>query len=560
MKLINSMEPVLGDVLFDITSPTKTAPDNRIESIELVCAFRDLAAAAGDTLEYISPYAAPSTPVVAAIVDKDFRAFYDLAAAGHTFMKHPSPEKERRFQREFADISRAGIEFMKSQYRADWTWIEIDRNTYLPRGALFNFERDARPPIDEWAFWDMSNAWGLCDEYTNDFDCWGEDLFELWRMGTMVDGFREHTRQLENGSVRLSKRSLNMSVKRDVPKAVAYMSVLRRSFDAFMEFRDMTWDLMDCFMGESQLLKLPAELRLQILHKYLILESEAGRLSKHRHYDEWQNPCCFWDFPKVLVACDNQDPGTFPPPETARAPRGWLPALAFTNKDMLGEVAVYMLQKTKRFDLKYMYSQKKFKIATWLRKFLEALPNNEGLDAVRYLNFPHMHWFNHLCYPASIDNPSIDLAVACRNLKQIDMTFHWSKVTVDDPHRGIRPTPIKDLVARFCLEDILKCEKLEYIYLDGAYGLARRGGMPQHLDALGNLAKWFLHGFLVRQEREIKVEVVRRSGAWKGRQAGTMVKLNQFERIKAKKMIMIKKGELVVHPDASSRCAMPQIL
>jgi hypothetical protein len=39
-----------------------------------------------------------------------------------------------------------------------------------------------------------------------------------------------------------------------------------------------------------------------------------------------------------------------------------------------------------------------------------------------------------------------------------------------------------------------------------------------------------------------------------------MVKLNQVERIKAEKMIMIKKGELVVHPDASSRCAMPQML
>lgn len=291
----------------------------------------------------------------------------------------------------------------------------MDRNTYLPRAALFNFDRNARLPIDDWTFYGICAAWENCDEYSNDFDFWGEDLFELWRMGAMFDGFHEHTHQLKNGTVRLSKRSLNMSIKRDVPKAVSYMNVPSRSLDAFKEFRKMTWDIMDCYMGESKLLDLPAELRLQILHEYLILESEAGRLSSHRHYDEWRNPCCFWDFPKVLIACNNQDSSTFPPPETARAPRGWLPALAFTNKDMLGEVAVYMLQKTKRFDLKYMYSRKKFKIATWLRKFLEALPDDEGLDALRYLNLPHMHWFNHICSPALIENPSIDLAVACRN-------------------------------------------------------------------------------------------------------------------------------------------------
>jgi len=92
-------------------------------------------------------------------------------------------------------------------------------------------------------------------------------------MGSMVDGFCEYTRQLENGTVRLSKRSMNMNVKRDIPKAVSYMSVPRQSLDAFMEFRDMTWDIMDCYMGESQLLNLPAELRLQILHEYLILET-----------------------------------------------------------------------------------------------------------------------------------------------------------------------------------------------------------------------------------------------------------------------------------------------
>jgi hypothetical protein len=50
-------------------------------------------------------------------------------------MKHPSPEKERRFQKEFADVSRVGIEFLKSQDRAECTWFIMDRNSYLPRGC-----------------------------------------------------------------------------------------------------------------------------------------------------------------------------------------------------------------------------------------------------------------------------------------------------------------------------------------------------------------------------------------------------------------------------------------
>jgi hypothetical protein len=39
-----------------------------------------------------------------------------------------------------------------------------------------------------------------------------------------------------------------------------------------------------------------------------------------------------------------------------------------------------------------------------------------------------------------------------------------------------------------------------------------------------------------------------------------MIALNQFERIKAEKIIRMKKGELAVYPNASSRCAMPQML
>jgi hypothetical protein len=72
----------------------------------------------------------------------------------------------------------------------------------------------------------------------------------------------------------------------------------------------------------------------------------------------------FWEHPNLLIACDNQEPNTFPLPETARVPVGWLPAMAFTNKTVLGEVVVHMFQNTERIDLKYVRTKADFKIAT----------------------------------------------------------------------------------------------------------------------------------------------------------------------------------------------------
>jgi hypothetical protein len=52
---------------------------------------------------------------------------------------------------------------------------------------------------------------------------------------------------------------------------------------------------------------LPAELCELVTHEYLKLERAAGRLSKQCHHDNFGSRCCVWDFPEVLIACDNQD-------------------------------------------------------------------------------------------------------------------------------------------------------------------------------------------------------------------------------------------------------------
>jgi hypothetical protein len=120
---------------------------------------------------------------------------------------------------------------------------------------------------------------------------------------------------------------------------------------------------------------LPAELRETVVYGCLLVERDAGRLSKHLHFDEFNNPCYKWYYPKVLVAYGNQGTKVF-------------------------------------------------------TKFLKAIPGGGGKNAVKHLNFPQTHWFDHLHASPTGTNPSLELAVACKKLHKLDMTFHVDKVTI----------------------------------------------------------------------------------------------------------------------------------
>ncbi|KAJ4372274.1 hypothetical protein N0V83_004048 [Neocucurbitaria cava] len=302
----------------------------------------------------------------------------------------------------------------------------------------------------------------------------------------------------------------------------------------------MAYEVPPYFPG---FLQLPPELRGEIMHQYFLAESEASRLSQHRHRDGWGNPCCMWEYPDSLVACDNQDPNTFPDPKTARCPEGWLPDLAFTSKQMLGEVVVEMLRNTKRVELKYIYDHPDFKIATWFRKFLLAIPDGDGVCAVKHLNFPHMHWFNHQNIAPTLSNPSVELMVACSNLRKVDMTFHYSKVSTWDINSGLQvPCTPGQILDHFQLRPILECQSLRQVYLDGIYAKPSRGGEPSDLDALVDLGKWIVKGFLVEQQRKIEVELHRRWGAWDGRLPGVLVLLSVEEEEEAKKHGTLQNG------------------
>jgi len=503
-------------------------------------------------------------------VDEDFRPFRDLATAGLAFQDHrehqyPGPQIKEDAQRqcEFAAISRGGMGSMRNQYKYPSVSLVLDHDAHIPKAALYNLDRYARVPFDNDAFLDMVSAWGRYETYENDNDLWSEELAEFRAMGDAIEGYRSHTYELDMGWVQLDWTAMDWLVTRDVPKAVLYMHLSKGTRDTItnlMAFRDMAaaadghcaYDPPPWF---PRFLELPAEIREIAIHEYLLLECQSGRLSKHCHYDKFGSQCCVWDYPEVLIACDNQNASTFPPPETARAPCRWLPTLAFTNKAMLGEVVVLMLRRTARIDLKYIETVPNFKIATWLRKFIDAIPFRDGTRAVQYLNFPHMHWYNSV-QPLALTNPACELMAACTNLRKVDMVFHVSKLRKTDGS----PCTADELVDFYQFMPILDCVNLEELHFDGIHNRPSYGGSPADLDALEELGKWFKKRFLVRRNQKVEVALVRRWGAWKGRQPGTIIALDEADMKEVAWDLKSVKGEVPGPADVRARCAYPPIV
>ncbi|KAF2123368.1 hypothetical protein P153DRAFT_371694 [Dothidotthia symphoricarpi CBS 119687] len=426
-------------------------------------------------------------------IQSSYRPFHDLAQGAHACLKYRTLAEigEAKCHQAFAKLSLPMRKFLNH-----WDYfvvmdIQLDHDCHASKAELYLFDRKGHAPIDEWMFWDMSDAWDRCDTYENDFDFWGDELLAFRDMAESAVGHMSY-------------------------EPPAYFPLF---------------------------LQLPPELRVNVMHEYLLLESEKESLGGLQHYDVYWNRCCVWDYPEVLIACDNQEPAAFPPPETGRAPQGWLPALAFANKQMLGEVVVHMLERTERYDLKYEYREPRSKIATWFRRFLESIPN--GQNAIKYLNFPHMSWFNHMCTPPAPTNPSVELMVACRRLRKVDMTFHASKLTLPDPGNAghFLPRPVQDVITYFCLESIFQCENLEQVHFDGIHYQLRHGGRPGDLATLTELARWMKMGFLIERNgvKDVEIDVHERFGQWEGRTPGTVLVLSDEDLAEVERSIEAKR-------------------
>jgi hypothetical protein len=414
--------------------------------------------------------------------------------------------------------------------------IEFCYTGFMPQALQALYSHMGLAPVDDIVFQDMMLTWQA-------FDSW-----LVWDIMTDPDSYNILVcRDVPNAARCMHETSshlqpLNEIVFRDLASTAECYREYTNEYDDWNDpnvaaFRDFSMVVSylsyecSCYQWFRKYLELPIEVRELIMHEYLLLERKAGRLSKHQHYDHWGNSCCKWQYPVVLIACDNQNANVFPEASHARCPAGWLPNLAFTNHAMHDEVLVFMLRKTQRFDFKYIFGNTGFKIATWFRNFLEAIPGDASVRTVRHLAFPHMHWFNHQRIPPALTNPSIELAVSCKNLRKLDMTFHSSKVTVCDQSTNWtrRPLTLAAIVDRFKLQPIFDCRNLEEVYIDSIYVHPFRGGAPSDLDVVEDLSKWMIKGFLVRRDPDhgIQVELVRRWGVWRGRVAGVLVTVEE---------------------------------
>ncbi|CAE6997397.1 hypothetical protein CFE70_000477 [Pyrenophora teres f. teres 0-1] len=279
-------------------------------------------------------------------------------------------------------------------------------------------------------------------------------------------------------------------------------------------------------------LLLPAELRLKVYTEYLETASIESELKKHLHTDRFHKPCCIWTWPSELTICDRQSDSELP---TAKyAP--WLPALAITNKQVLGEVTICMLQSTEWFEFKYEEA-KPFKIVTWFRNFLATFPRvvvagletTEGFAAIKKLNFPHAGKYNEHRVGRVIDedNPDICLMLKCRQLDTMAMSFNWRQLVNNFYSR--QPRELEEFLDFFHFRPILEHGSVRNVYLEGVYP---RDGEARTLECMDGFAKWLVRGFRARG-REVNVHVHKRWGIFHHRKVGKKVVLQEEKENKA---------------------------
>ena len=261
---------------------------------------------------------------------------------------------------------------------------------------------------------------------------------------------------------------------------------------------------------------LPTELRAQVIETYLIGEVELrrdGTLCSAMHYDNFAMPCCVWNWPHQLILCDQDSEEKLPDIEQP----AFVPSLARTNQQMRGEVLLQMLNTTAMVTLKY-YHLKNAKIAIWLPDFLRSFPGNEGFNAIKGLNLPHIHWYNHnQVVPAGTPNPDMELMLQLPKLCRLRLTFHWEKVNLHNCEEDVwEPITLEAFLNKFGLPRMLECHGLEEIYIGGIFDTsANLRGDP--LQALRDFGKWLREGFARKTpKQDVVVLLFPRTGTFMG--------------------------------------------
>ena len=140
-------------------------------------------------------------------------------------------------------------------------------------------------------------------------------------------------------------------------------------------------------------LSLPAELREIIIHQYVLTETALGTLKRRQHLQYFNEACCIWKYPAVLIACNSSRVHRYDP-WTGRMP--WLPPLGLTSKSMHRELTLVMLRNTERFVFKFKCtSGKVFDVVDWFRKFLVSFPDDPSISGYIWSTIHGAHQTPH---------------------------------------------------------------------------------------------------------------------------------------------------------------------
>jgi hypothetical protein len=268
---------------------------------------------------------------------------------------------------------------------------------------------------------------------------------------------------------------------------------------------------------------LPAELRLNIYGHYLENARSDATLRKHLHYDDFSKPCCVWQWPEELIVCDRMLCKELRTADFAP----WLPALAFVNKQLLGEITICMLQGTDWIEFKYD-ENKPFKIVRWFTDFLSTFPTltingvdtTEGFAAIKRINFPHegiynMHRIGKVIHE---QNPDIMLMPKCTELDIFAISFHHRQLFSNS-----QPRDIDEFLDHFHFRPMLEHKGVKIVYLEGVHPKLNEGNTLECLERFG---KWLVKGFK-DQGRDVNVHINKRWKIFKRRTVGQKVVLEE---------------------------------
>ncbi|KAL6167467.1 hypothetical protein ACJQWK_06894 [Exserohilum turcicum] len=215
------------------------------------------------------------------------------------------------------------------------------------------------------------------------------------------------------------------------------------------------------------------------------------------------------------------------------------------SRQMNEEVLNLMLQRTERFILPRNFGDSDANNATWFHKFLAIVPGARGLNAVKYLDFPDMYLLKCVPRARALNNPSIDLAVACTNLRKLEMGFSAEKLTVLGTVRNnTRRARLTAIIAEYKLDRVLECANLEAVYM---YKLPSGDGILEYPEVLQDLGKWTMKRFLVQRypEKGIQVELASGCSIWKKPNCGLMITLDADDMKQVEKRIELRKDHQI---------------